>query len=111
MLFRHPSDQATFDDRPNTAGEQASSDTLQYNVPPGSGAGNRVQFNYKFEFMPPDPQASDPNTTDTRITLMDGYWRIYLVDGAGNQLSDPIEFSTLSGNNNRQVYVAWMKTY
>jgi hypothetical protein len=39
---------------------------------------------------------------------MDGYWRIYLVDGAGTQLSNAIEFNTLSGNINREIYVAWM---
>ena len=109
VLFRNRDDQSTFDSRPNTKGEQPSADYFEFNVPPGSGSGNRVDYNYKFEFMPPDPQAEDPNTTDTRATVIDGYWRIYVVDGAGNQLSNAIEFDTLSGNKNREVYVAWGK--
>jgi hypothetical protein len=111
VLFRNRADGSAFEDRPNTRGEQPSSDVLEFNVPPGSGAGNRVEYNYKFEFLPPDPKAEDPDTTDTRLKLIDGYWRIYLTDGAGTQLSDAIEFNTLTGNNRREVYVAWVRTY
>ncbi|NJN84811.1 MAG: hypothetical protein HC802_22655 [Caldilineaceae bacterium] len=94
--------------RPNTKGEQASFDRFEYNVPPGSGSGNRVDYNYKYEYRPPDPKEKDPNTTDTRATLIGtGTWTMYLTDGAGNQLSDPIEFQTEPGNANREVYVAW----
>ena len=38
---------------------------------------------------------------------MDGYWKIYVVDGAGQQLSNAIEFNTLAGNTNREVFVSW----
>jgi hypothetical protein len=107
VLFRNRTDGSSFEDRPNTRGEAPSTDTFEFNVPPGPGSGNRVQFNYKFEFLPPDPRADDPDSTLTRASLMDGYWRIYVVDGAGNQLSDAIEFNTLAGNTNREIYVAW----
>lgn len=107
VLFRHPADGSTFESRPNTRGESPSTDTFEYNVPPGPASGNRVQFNYKFEFLPPDPKADDPDSTLTRASLMDGYWQIYVVDGAGTQLSDAIEFSTLAGSLNREVFVAW----
>ncbi|MCC6454806.1 MAG: hypothetical protein IT328_07685 [Caldilineaceae bacterium] len=110
VKWRNSADGSSFEDRPNTRGEAPSADTFEYNVPPGPGSGNRVQFNYKFEFLPPDPKASDPKSTQTRASLMNGYWQIYVVDGAGTQLSDAIEFSTLTGNINREVYVAWSLT-
>lgn len=105
--FRNREDGSSFQDRPNTKGEQPSTDDYQFNVPPGTASGNRVEYNYKYEFIAPDPAAEDPATTETRLTLIDGYWRMYVVDGAGRQLSDAVEFNTLLGNNNREVYVAW----
>jgi hypothetical protein len=110
VLFRNRADGSSFEDRPNTRGEAPSTDTFEFNVPPGPASGNRVQYNYKFEFLPPDPKASNPNTTATRASLMDGYWRIYVVDAAGTQLSNAIEFNTLAGNTNREIYVAWSLT-
>jgi hypothetical protein len=110
VLFRNRADGSSFEDRPNTKGEAPSTDFFEYNVPPGPGSGNRVQFNYKFEFLPPDPKAEDPSSTLTRASLMDGYWRIYVMDGSGTQLSDAIEFDTSAGNLNREVFVAWSLT-
>lgn len=107
VLFRNRTDGSSFESRPNTRGEAPSADTFEWNVPPGPASGNRVEFNYKFEFLPPDPKAEDPRSTLTRASLMDGYWRIYVMDGSGQQLSDAIEFNTLAGNINREVYVAW----
>ena len=107
VLFRNRTDGSTFESRPNTRGEAPSTDTFEFNVPPGPASGNRVEFNYKFEFLPPDPKADDPKTTLTRASYIDGYWQIYVVDGAGTQLSDAIQFDTLAGNTNREVYVAW----
>jgi hypothetical protein len=107
VLFRNSTDGSSFESRPNTRGEAPSSDTFEFNVPPGPASGNRVEYNYKFEFLPPDPKASDPQTTQTRASLMDGYWRIYVVDAAGTQLSNYVDFNTLAGNTNREVYVAW----
>ena len=107
VLFRNRADGSSFEDRPNTRGEAPSTGTLEFNVQPGPASGNRVDFNYKFEFLPPDPKADDPNSTLTRASVIDGYWRIYLTDGSGRQLSEAIEFNTLAGNTNREVYVAW----
>lgn len=105
--FRNREDGSSFEDRPNTKGEEPSSDRYQFNVPAGDASGNRVEYNYKYEFLAPDPAVDNPATTETRLTLIDGYWRMYVVDGSGRQLSDAIEFNTLLGNNNREVYVAW----
>lgn len=106
--FRNSADGSTFEDRQNTKGEAASTDTFEYNVPPGPASGNRVQYNYKFEFLPPDPKAEDPNSTQTRLSFIDGYWQIYVTNGSGTQLSDTIQFDTRAGNTNREVYVAWI---
>lgn len=107
VQFRNRNDGSSFEDRPNTRGDAPSSDTFAFSVPPGPAAGNRVEFNLKYEFLPPDPRATIPNTTDTRTTVIDGYWRIFLVDGAGVRRTDYLEFNTLAGNINREVYVAW----
>jgi hypothetical protein len=110
VLFRNRADGSSFESRPNTRGEAPSTHSFEFNVPPGPASGNRVEFNYKFEFLPPDPRAEDPDSNLTRASLMDGYWRIYVVDAAGTQLSDAIEFGTLAGNINREIYVAWSLT-
>ena len=109
--YRHREDRSTFERRPNTKGEAPSTDYFDYNVPPGPGSGNRVEYNYKYEYFPPDPLVEDTNTLLTRLDLIDGYWQIYVVDAAGNQLSEPVEFNTLKNNNNREVYVAWRRTH
>lgn len=106
--FRHSAEGSAFEDRPNTKGEAPSTDIYEFNVPPGPASGNRVEFNYKFEFLPPDPKAEDPQSTQTRASLIDGYWRMYVTDASGTQLSDAIEFDTRAGNINREVYVAWI---
>ena len=94
--------------RPNTKGEQPSTDFFDYSVPPGTGSGNRVKFNYKFEYRPPDPREIDPLSTETRANLIGtGRWRIYVVDGAGNQISNAVEFDTSPSNKSREVYVSW----
>jgi hypothetical protein len=109
VLFRNRNDGSSFEDRSNTRGDAPSTDFFEYNVPPGPGSGNRVQFNFKFEFLPPDPRTEDPNSTLTRASVIDGYWQIYVVDPGGTQVSDAIEFNTLAGNINREVFVAWAR--
>ena len=49
VQFRNREDGSTFEDRPNTKGEQPSSDRYDFNVPPGTASGNRVEYNYKYE--------------------------------------------------------------
>ncbi|GIV77484.1 MAG: hypothetical protein KatS3mg050_1878 [Litorilinea sp.] len=109
VKFRNRDFNSSFESRPNTKGEEPSFDHFEYSVPPGTASGNRVPFNYKYEFKPPDPRSLDPTSTDSPLKLIDGYWQIYLTDGAGNQLSAPIEFNTLLGNPNLEVYVAWAR--
>lgn len=111
VRYRNRAEGSSFDSRPNTKGEAPSRDFFEFSAPPGPAAGNRVEFNYKYEFLPPDPRASDPNTTLTRLSLIDGYWEIYLTDGSGRQLSDAIQFDTLLGNVNREIFIAWRLLY
>lgn len=95
-------------DRPNTNVAQPSADVFDYSAPPG--AGNRVQYNYKYEYTPPDPKTIDPNSTDTRLTLLGtGTWSVYVTDCAGHQLSDVVTFTTSPSNPNREVYIGWVR--
>jgi hypothetical protein len=84
------------------------------------GAGNSVEYNFKYEYTPPDPKGIDCNTLPpeivtrcrdgdlTRAELIgNGTWTIFVVDGDGNQLSDEVEFETSTNNFNREIYVGW----
>ncbi len=84
------------------------------------GAGNRVVFNYKYEYAPPDPGTIDcnslPQTLEqscrnkslTRKDLLGtGEWTVFVADGAGNQLSDEVVFTTSPSNPNREIYIGW----
>ncbi len=107
VFWRNRDDQSGFVGRDTTDVERPSADEYQYSVPAGTASGNRVEYNYKYEYYPPDPLVEFPYSNLTRLDTIDGYWKIYVVDAEGNQLSDPIEFNTLKGNNNREIYVAW----
>ncbi len=93
-------------DRPNALGPQASSDVFEYSAPPG--AGNRVQYNFKYEYRPPDP--STINSDATRLQLIGtGTWSVYVSDGAGRQLSEAVTFTTAPSNPNREIYIGWVR--
>lgn len=95
-------------DRPPTNGVQSSYDHFEWSAP--AGAGNRVQYNLKYEYKPPDPKSLDPNSTQTRLDLVGtGTWTIFVKDGAGNQLSDAVTFTTAPSNPNREIYVGWQR--
>jgi hypothetical protein len=95
-------------DRPNTNVDQASKDAFEWSAP--QGAGNRVQYNYKYEYTPPDPKATNPGTTDTRLTALGtGTWTTFVTDCAGRQLSDAVTFTTSPSNPNREIYVGWVR--
>jgi hypothetical protein len=98
-------------DRPNTSTERPSADEFDITAKGASaGAGNRVKYNYKYEYTPPDPKAEDPNSQRTRVQLLGtGTWSVYVVDGAGNQLSDPVTFTTSPDNDRREIYIAWIR--
>jgi len=99
-------------ERPATNGVNPSADALYAVGVPGTGYSN-LSFNVKYEYRPPDPNTlspTDPNHALTRNELIGtGTWRVYVVDGAGNQLSDVVEFRTEPGNPNREVYIAWIR--
>ncbi|MFN8494241.1 MAG: hypothetical protein U0350_41970 [Caldilineaceae bacterium] len=95
-------------ERANRVGNQPSSDQFSASAPPGSGS--RVLFNYKYEYLAPDPRVGEPNSTRTRIDALGyGVWTIYVVDGAGNQLSDIATFQTQPNDNRREIFIAWMR--
>jgi hypothetical protein len=94
--------------RTATNAKQPSTDAFEWSAPPG--AGNRVQYNLKYEYLPPDPKAADPNTTDTRLTLLGtGTWTTFVTDCAGRQLSDAVTFTTSPSNPNREIYIGWVR--
>ncbi len=101
-------------DRQNTTQESPSADQFSFSASPG--ASNRVRYNYKYEYTPPLPTpppapAATPDPVQARLTLLGaGTWTVYVVDGAGHQLSDSITFTTSPGNPNREIYIAWIRT-
>jgi len=99
-------------DRPSTNGTTPSAEEFYAVGVPGTGYSN-LNFNLKYEYRPPDPKSldpSDPNSTKSRKELIGvGDWQVYVVDGAGNQLSDIVEFRTDAGNPNREIYIAWVR--
>ena len=97
-------------DRPNTRGEQASTNQIQFSAVPG--AGNRVKYNYKYEFSPPSEPTPAPGEIATPRPcdlLGQGAWQVWVRDGAGNQLSDVVEFTTDCNNPNREVYLGFAR--
>ncbi len=95
-------------ERPNQAGNEPSGDEFEFSAPPGSGS--RVEYNYKYEYHPPDPATLDSSASLTALQLLGtGTWTVYVSDGAGRQLSDPVSFTTAPDNPNREVYIGWAR--
>lgn len=98
-------------DRPSRFGEVPSWDVFEFNAPPG--AGNRQEYNLKYEYHPYNPpRASYPGATATPTPLEllgTGTWTVWVKDGAGNQLSEKVTFTTQPFNPNREVYIAWRR--
>lgn len=93
-------------ERPNALGMIPSGDVFQFSAPPGSG--NRVTYNWKYEYHPPDPRTL--NTEATRLQLIGtGTWTVYVSDGAGTPLSEPVTFTTAPFNPNREIYIGWVR--
>lgn len=89
--------------RSNVSGMDASIDT--YMVSAAEGAGNRVFFNYKYEYRPGAP-TGDLTSLDM---LGAGTWRIWLTNSEGANLSEPVSFTLDPGNPNREIYVGWIR--
>jgi hypothetical protein len=93
-------------ERPNALGHVGSKGVFEFSAPPGSG--NRVQYNYKYEYRPPDPATI--NSEATRLQLIGtGTWMVYVADGAGNRLSEEVTFTTAPSNPNREIYLGWVR--
>ena len=93
--------------RPNHLGNIPSADHLDYSAPPGSG--NRVLYNYKYEYHPPDPNTLDRPVALPLELLGTGAWTVYVSDGAGTQLSQAVTFTTTPSNPNREIYIGWVR--
>lgn len=96
-------------ERPPTNGVQIS--TEEFSCSAAIGAGNRFEYNLKYEYQPPDPrsivvgpQTPTPSAADL---IGNGTWTIYIIDGAGNKLSDEVTFTSQPSNPNREIYVGW----
>lgn len=92
-------------ERPNTYGNQPSADVYQENRIPGSG--NPREYNYKYEYLPPDLSAE--GGPDRLEALGTGTWTAYVIDGAGNQISPPVTFVTEPSNPFREVWIHWVR--
>lgn len=96
-------------ERPSSTGTQASAGEFACSA--AVGAGNRFEYNLKYEYHPPDPRSIvvGPLTPTPQAAQLigTGEWTIYVMDGAGNQLSEPVTFTTQPANNNREIYVGW----
>ncbi len=103
-------------DRPQTNVVEPSYDHFEWSAPPG--AGNRVEYNYKYEFTPPNPDDLErcqqlgtppPECSDKKILIGEGTYTVFVIDGLGNQLSDAVTFDTRANNPNREVYIGWRR--
>lgn len=83
-------------ERPPTNGVQMSAG--EFSCSAAVGAGNRFEYNLKYEYQPPDPRTISVGpltpTPSAEDLIGNGEWTIYIIDGAGNQLSDPVTFTT-----------------
>ncbi len=96
-------------ERPNASGMEFSVDTFQRAGPPGDGK-NTVQYNFKYEYYPPDPQIAGASSGTTRLQLLGtGTWTVYVTDGSGAQLSEVVTFTTAPDNPNREIYIGWTR--
>lgn len=96
--------------RPNAVGNVASTHVFEYSAPPGSG--NRVLYNYKYEYHPPDPKTVDTQNPVSAIELLGaGTWTVYVSDGAGTRISEPVTFTTAPQNPNREIYIGWVRVH
>lgn len=94
--------------RPNAVGDAVSKDVFEFSAPPG--AGSRVQYNYKYEYRPPDPNTLDAqNPASPQELIGTGTWSVFVSDGQGGQLSEPVTFTTAPDNPNREIYIGWVR--
>ncbi|MFN8439166.1 MAG: hypothetical protein U0175_00210 [Caldilineaceae bacterium] len=110
-------------DRPstNTIIPSTGGTYFQCSAPPG--AGNQNEFNYKYEYRVPDTNsdAFKQQWYSEHATAVppppscelfgNGTWSVIVIDGTGQQLSNPVTFTTSGCSNpNREIYIAWVRT-
>lgn len=93
-------------ERPNARGPAYSADAFGFSAPPGQG--NRVEYNYKYEWFPPNPENVEGAETGLQL-IGTGTWSVYVTDGSGTQLSDVVTFTTTPSNPNREIYIGWVR--
>ncbi|NJN84810.1 MAG: SH3 domain-containing protein [Caldilineaceae bacterium] len=72
-------------ERFNSLGLQPSKGVFEESGSPG--AGNRVEYNLKYEYRPPDPKTEDPNSDLTRLQLLGtGTWTVFVFRRVGQSL-------------------------
>lgn len=93
-------------ERPNARVDEWSTDSFEMSATPGSG--NRVEYNYKYEWFPPNPDHVEGVETGLQL-IGTGTWTVYVSDGSGTPLSDTVEFTTTPSNPNREIYLGWIR--
>ncbi|MBX3009856.1 MAG: hypothetical protein KF832_00060 [Caldilineaceae bacterium] len=92
-------------ERTGTNGIQISTNEFKAVGVPGTAYSN-LRYNLKYEYMPPDPRSI--GSSESRAQLIGtGTWKMWIVDGAGNQLSNVVQFTTQPTNIYREVFIAW----
>ncbi|MBV7333870.1 hypothetical protein KFU94_37690 [Chloroflexi bacterium TSY] len=93
-------------DRPNMSSDKPSGPEYFDNWDV-VGRNNPRKFNYKYEYHPPDfSNEGGPNRLESLGT---GTWSVWVVDGVGNQLSQPVTFTTHPSNENREIWIHWAR--
>ncbi|MEX1020352.1 MAG: hypothetical protein WDZ49_11885 [Litorilinea sp.] len=93
-------------ERPNANAGATSTNAFEFSAPPGFG--NRVQYNYKYEWFPPNPANVEGAETGLQL-IGTGTWSVYVTDGSGTTLSDVVTFTTTPSNPNREIYIGWIR--
>lgn len=98
--------------RPGTNDLKPSTGGIYFDCSAPKGAGNRIEYNIKYEYRVPDRIDGTPIPIQSKCDYFgNGTWAVTVVDGAGNQLSDPVTFTTQGCSNAfREVYIAWLRT-
>ena len=100
-------------DRPNMASDQPSAAVYQdtHTFP---GIGNPRAYNYKYEYFAED-QSNEGGPTRLEA-LGAGTWTVWVIDGAGNQLSNKVTFRTDPnalgadiGERFRVIWIHWRR--
>lgn len=78
-------------ERPPTFGGGPSANEFERQIAswPQTAAANKRQFNYKYEYFPPDPSKEG---IDGLVALGTGTWTVHVTDGTGTRLSEIVPF-------------------